>query len=264
MKSLNRPVATLFTGNRVRERNIKATVAYDGTDFFGWQVQPALRTAQGVIEEKLTWLLREEVRLSGAGRTDKGVHASGQVFSFLTCCSIPTENLQRALNMTLPGDIFIKDIMEVPSGFHARYSARRRTYQYRLGMWGTPRSPFENRYCWYPGKSLDITAIEEAIRLFPGIRDFRALAKQRELGENTNCEIHNVSWERTSYGCLFEITANRFLPQMVRRILSTLIDIGARACSVSSLEAVLRGEKESSPVSWVAPPQGLFLHNVSY
>jgi len=136
----------------VRERNIKATVAYDGTDFFGWQVQPALRTAQGVIEEKLTWLLREEVRLSGAGRTDKGVHASGQVFSFLTCCSIPTENLQRALNMTLPGDIFIKDIMEVPSGFHARYSARRRTYQYRLGMWGTPRSPFEKSILLVSGK----------------------------------------------------------------------------------------------------------------
>lgn len=261
---MNRPIATLFTGNRVRERNIKATVAYDGTDFFGWQAQPALRTVQGVIEEKLTWLLRDDVRLSGAGRTDKGVHASGQVFSFLTCCPIPTGNLQRALNMTLPGDIFIKEIVEAPSDFRARYSARRRTYQYWLSMWGTPRSPFNNRYCWYPGKSLDITAIEEAIRLFPGIRDFRTLAKRSELGENTSCEIYNVSWERTPSGYLFEITANRFLPQMVRRILSILIDIGARVCSLSSLEEVLRGEKENSPVSWVAPPQGLFLQNVSY
>jgi len=248
----------------VKGRNIKAIISYDGTDFFGWQTQPALRTIQGVLEEKTSWLLSEEVRLFAAGRTDKGVHASGQVVNFFTDRAIPLENLRLALNLSLPRDIFIKKVAEVSPDFHARYSAKHRTYRYRLGLWGQSRSPFLSRYCWYPGESLDIGAIERAIPTLEGKHDFSKLAKRSELGDNTVCEVQAISWERMPSGYSLRVTADRFLPQMMRRILAMLIDIGSGKQNPALIGEVLDEGRENWTQPWVAPPQGLFLKSVEY
>lgn len=248
----------------MKKRNIKVVIAYDGTRFFGWQIQPALRTIQGVMEEKLSYLLGEEIRLYAAGRTDRGVHATGQVANFLSRSSISIENMKVALNIMLPGDIFIQNINEVSSDFHARYSAIHRTYQYRLGLWGEPRSPFSGRYCWYPEKNLDFRTIERATRHLLGKRDFRALAKRCELRDNTVCDVEEAFWQRIPGGFALKVTANRFLPQMIRRIIAALVDIGTIKREPELLEEILSGRKENWPQPWVAPPQGLFLESVSY
>lgn len=248
----------------MKKRNIKVIVAYDGTCFFGWQIQPACRTVQGVMEEKLSYIVGEDIRLSAAGRTDRGVHASGQVANFFTGSGIGIDNLKVALNMMLPGDIFIREIDEVSSDFHARYSAIHRTYQYRLGLWGEPRSPFSGRYCWYPDKHLDFCRIERATRHLLGRRDFRALAKRSDLKDNTYCEVEEAVWHRIPDGFALEVTANRFLPQMIRRIIAALVDIGTIKREPELLEGILSGRKEDWPQPWVAPPQGLFLESVSY
>jgi len=121
-----------------------------------------------------------------------------------------------------------------------------------------------SRYCWYPDKSLDDGAIEQAIQVLPGIHDFSALAKRSDLGDNTVCEIQETKWERKPPGYSFQVTANRFLPQMVRRILATLIDVGSMKCKPSLLGNILNGGRDSWPQPWVAPPQGLFLRSVGY
>ena len=239
-------------------------MAYDGTEFFGWQAQPSLRTVQGVMEEKLAYLLGEDIRLFAAGRTDRGVHANGQVANFFSSSAISIENLRVALNIMLPGDIFIVETEDIPPDFHARYSAIHRTYQYRLGLWGEPRSPFSGRYCWYPDKSLDFERIKRATRYLPGKNDFRAFAKRSELGDNTCCEIEKSTWMRIPDGFALVVTANRFLPQMIRRIIAALVDIGTKKRDPTLLEDILSGRKESWPQPWVAPPQGLFLQSVSY
>jgi tRNA pseudouridine38-40 synthase len=246
------------------ERNLKAVVEYDGTDFHGWQVQPGLRTVQGVLEDALSALLREEVRLSAAGRTDRGVHAFGQVLNFVTRNPIPLENLQVALNLTLPDDIFTHAFSEAPRDFHARFSAKQRTYIYRIGLWGAPESPFLRRYCWFPGRPLDLAAMRKAAAHLVGTRDFRALAGRIEPGDDAHCEVTEVSWTRSPLGYTFRVSANRFLPQMIRRILAVLVDIGSGECSPSTLERILEEGKEAWRRPWVAPPQGLFLRQVQY
>jgi tRNA pseudouridine38-40 synthase len=248
----------------VRGKNLKAIVAYDGTDFSGWQIQPSLRTVQGVLEDKISNLLKEEISLFAAGRTDKGVHAIGQIINFKTFSTIPPKNLQLALNKTLPEDIFIKEVTEVPSDFHARYSALRRSYRYNLGLWGLSRSPFLSRYCWYPDRSLDIGVMENVLIFLKGKKDFRGLAKRIEPGENTFCNVSEVFWKKFPQGCFLSVTANRFLPQMIRRIMALLIDIGTKKCSPAVLEDILAGKEESWPQPWVAPPQGLILQRVRY
>ncbi len=209
-------------------------------------------------------LLREEVRLSAAGRTDKGVHAFGQVVNFATSSAIPPKNLRLALNKTLPGDIFIKDVREVSFEFHARYSARVRTYRYNIGLWGIPRSPFLSRYCWYPEISLDFRAIEDTSKILMGNNNFRWLAKRSELKDNTFCDVMDVTWKKFPHGCSLAVSANRFLPQMIRRIVALLIDIGTKKCPPAALEGSLAGDEGSWPKPWVAPPQGLFLQRVRY
>lgn len=248
----------------MNKRNIKVVVAYDGTRYFGWQIQPAVRTIQGILEEKLSHLLGEDVRLAAAGRTDRGVHAKGQVANFISGSGISVDNLRVALNKRLPEDIFIREIDEVSPDFHARYSAIQRTYQYRLGLWGEPRSPFTGRYCWYPEKDLDFRMIEHATRHLLGKRDFRALAKRSGLKENTWCEVKEAIWQRIPDGFALKVTANRFLPQMIRRIIAVLVDIGTIKRDTALLEDILSGRKEDWPQPWVAPPQGLFLESVSY
>jgi tRNA pseudouridine38-40 synthase len=245
-------------------RNIKAVVAYDGTDFHGWQVQPALRTIQGTLQEKLSGLLNEDIRLTAAGRTDRGVHADGQVVNFTTSRTLPLQNLRLALNQRLPRDIFIREVREVSSGFNARFSAVCRTYYYRLGMWDMLESPLTNRFTWYPGVSLDMLSIEKASSLFLGKRDFRAFAKESELGDNTICEVQQIAWERSPCGYSFQVTANRFLPHMIRRILALLIDIGSMKYDISLLEEILSRGADAWPHPWLAPPQGLCLHHVRY
>lgn len=249
---------------KLNERNLRAIVAYDGTRFFGWQLQPELRTVQGVLEEKLSFILGEDVRVHAAGRTDRGVHANGQVINFGTGSPIAADQLKVALNMNLPGDIFIREIDEVSSDFHARFSAIQRTYYYRLGLWGESRSPFSGHYCWYPEKNLDFKRIEQATRYLVGKWDFRSFAKRSDLDENTFCDVGEAVWERIPEGFGLRVTANRFLPQMIRRIIAVLVDIGTIKQCPSLLEDILSGRKESWPQPWVAPPQGLVLERVSY
>ena len=248
----------------MRGRNLKATVAYDGSDFHGWQVQPELRTVQGALEEALSRLLNEEIRIAGAGRTDKGVHALGQVFNFATCRDVPVERILLSLNRILPGDIFIRDLVDMSAGFHARFSATSRSYRYQLGLWKKLESPLTNRFAWYPGVALDFRAMEKASRLLPGKRDFRAFAKQAELDGDTTCELLEASWRRCFGGYAFQVTANRFLPSMVRRILAVLLDVGSKRIDASSVEDLLAGRAGCPNRPWLAPPQGLCLMNVNY
>ena len=247
------------------ERNIKAVIAYDGTDYFGWQIQPGLPTVQGVIEEALANLLGEDSRLNAAGRTDRGVHATGQAVNFFTRRRIPLVNLKLALNVALPRDIFIREVSEVNPGFHARFSAKERTYRYHLGLWGEGRSPFFSRYCWYPERPLDFRAMAQSTEYLVGKHDHRAFTVRSEIGEkHTLCEIRAASWEKTPSGYSLVMMADRFLPQMVRRILAMLIDIGTQKYHPSVFHDILTRGKEAWSKPWAAPPHGLFLQHVGY
>ncbi|HEX6558312.1 MAG TPA: tRNA pseudouridine(38-40) synthase TruA [Longimicrobiales bacterium] len=243
------------------ERRIKLTLHYDGADFFGWQVQPGVRTVQAELEQALSRLADKPVTAVAAGRTDRGVHATGQVASALMPGKWTAAALQRALNAILPQDVWIADATEIGTTFHARYDAVSRSYYYRVGTSAEAWSPFQRRWCWPLRAAPDLVLLNDAAQRFAGTHSFRAFAKSGQPERGDQCTVSEARWSRWSHGMQFDVTANRFLHHMVRYMVGTMVDVGLRRRPAADVDELLRGSGETSVP---APPQGLFLAHVDY
>lgn len=240
----------------------RLTLEYDGTDYRGWQVQPNERTVQGVLEQALQGLLGHPVRVAGAGRTDTGVHASGQVACFQTDRPFDAETVLRALNALTPTDLTVRAVDVVDDDFNPRRAARSRVYVYCLWNRANP-SPFWRRYAWHCRGDLAVGAMADAARRLLGEHDFTSF---RAAGCDAAHPVRRVlRSEVARAGDLvrFEIEATAFLRHMVRNIVGTLVEVGRQRRSVEEFAALLELRDRDS-AGMTAPPHGLCLTAVRY
>ena len=250
-----------------RETRFKLTLHYDGSAFRGWQVQPGAPTVQGEIEAAVRQLTGERRTVLGSGRTDTGVHATGQVAAVTMPARWSGPALARSLNALLAGTIWVQDIEAVPDGFHPRRDAVERSYAYRVGTAPHAASPFHRRWCWPLCRPLDLDAASRAAAHLTGEHVFRAFAKAGQPGRGYTCRVTRARWlPWDDLGAVFEISANRFLHRMVRYLVGTMVDIGLGRREAADMALLLRGgEGESALItSPPAPPEGLFLTRVEY
>lgn len=266
----------LLTTDYSRRRRIRLTLAYDGAAFWGAQVQPGRRTVGSEIEGALARLTSEAARVTFAGRTDRGVHADGQVAHIDAATRLADKPLRRALNALLPPDVAILELATVPDQFHARYDARWREYRYRVWNAGI-RHPALTRTTWHLVRPLDHEALNGAAACLLGEHDFAAFAGQglgvpgREPGRSTIREIYVARWDSRAPGLPavagtvleLRIRAGGFLPQMVRTIVGALVEVGAGRREPGWVATILRG-RDRAAVPAPAPPQGLTLWRVGY
>ncbi len=244
-------------------KNIKLLISYDGTRYYGWQRQKEKPTIQGVIEEKLKVLTGEDVKLIGSGRTDAGVHALGQVANFRTNCELEPERLRRALNSLLPDDIYIKKAEYVPLDFHARYSAKSKTYEYRILNREEP-DIFKRRYLWHVIPPLDREKMQEALSLIVGTHDFSSFRSSGSSSVNPVRTVFRAELISDSDGLLrIVMEANGFLRHMVRNIVGTVVQVGYGKISLERFKEIFEA-KDRRLAGKKAPAQGLFLVEVKY
>jgi tRNA pseudouridine38-40 synthase len=241
-------------------RNIKLEIEYDGTNFYGWQVQPKLRTVQGEIQDKLNTILKHDINLIGAGRTDVGVHALCQVADFKTENSLDKESILRGLNGLLPDDVVIKKAEEVDLDFNARYNAKSRLYKYRAYL---GRTAILKRYVWEVLYSLNLEKILKATDEIRGEHDFSSFCVAESTKENNICKVTSVTWEKSGSELIFVIEADRFLHTMVRSLVGTLIEVGRGYFSVSDFVNIMKAN-DRSKAGPTAPACGLYLVEVKY
>ena len=246
-------------------RILKLTLAYDGTDFVGWQRQAEGVSVQGLIENALRPIEGAPVNVHAAGRTDAGVHALGQVASFTLTATIDPPRLARALNSILPLDVRILDAEEMPGNFHARFSATAKVYEYRII--NTPiASPFLRRYVWHVTPALDLEVMKGASAVLCGTHDFAAFQGSRTSVSSTERTIQRLEWRTGSSPddpIVMEVEGNGFLRHMVRNIAGTLVDVGLGRCPPGEVERIL-ASRDRAQAGVTAPPQGLFLKRVLY
>jgi tRNA pseudouridine38-40 synthase len=234
---------------------------YDGAAYFGWQRQPDVVTVQGVIEEKLSMLLRVPTEIVGAGRTDTGVNASFYTAHFDSDVAVECEQLAYKLNRVLPQDVAILRIYEVESTKHARFDARQREYTYLLTQ---RKSPFRRYSAWHFAVDLDVERMNLAASKLLEYEDFTSFAKLNSNNKTNICHITHAEWQVEADGTLrFTIRADRFLRNMVRAIVGTLVDVGRGRYSVEEFEDIIRS-RDLSRCSAGAPACGLFLSRVDY
>lgn len=242
-------------------RTLRAILQYDGTDFHGFQVQPRLPTVQEAIETKLARVLEEPIRIVGAGRTDAGVHASGQVISFRTAARIPTERLAVALNSLPPFSIVVKEVEPAAEGFHARFSAASRSYQYVL-LRGAP-SPFLRRYATWAPQLDGVARMQAALPYLTGQHDFTSFSA---AGAQVSHKVRTVLGARLIERgrlVLFRITADGFLQQMVRTIVGTLLEIERGKREPEEIDRILAG-RDRRLAGPTAPAHGLCFTRATY
>jgi tRNA pseudouridine38-40 synthase len=240
-------------------------VHYDGTYFVGWQLQARGRTVQGEMEAALERLTGARRAVMAAGRTDTGVHATGQVASVALPPRWDVEELHKALNATLPGDIWIESTERVPEAFHPRFHAVARSYRYQLGLSEAAFSPFHRPWCWPLIKPLDVDALHRAAALLPGDRSFRAFAKVGQEQRGDRCMVTDAVWKSWgNLGVAFHIKANRFLHHMVRYLVGTMVDVARGRRSLEDIRVLLADPETELRMSPPSPPEGLFLTEVHY
>jgi tRNA pseudouridine38-40 synthase len=241
-------------------RNVALLLEYDGTDFSGWQRQRGARTVAGVLEEKLSPLVAHDVRLVGAGRTDSGVHALGQVANFLTESVRPALEIHSALNGTLPPDVGVRAVAEVPAEFHARYSATSRRYRYRIS---TRRRAVGRGYCWDVLTPLSLGPMRLAASAIVGRWDFGSFCTHSRRESSLLSSVTECQWlEQGSYH-LFEIEADRFLHRMVRSLVGTLVQVGCGRMDLREFQELLQNPSRHR-AGPTAPARGLTLTMVRY
>lgn len=243
-------------------RTIKLTIAYDGTEFVGWQRQENGVSIQGLIETALSEIEGAPVTLHGAGRTDSGVHALGQVASARITVPIADAQLMRALNAHLPDAIRVTGVTTEPDGFHARFSAIGKAYEYRI--WNGPiLPPFARLYAWHVIEPLNVEAMREAARAIPGEHDFAAFKGSRGINRTTVRTVASADWVADGEALTFAIAGSGFLRYMVRSLVGTLVEIGRGARPASDVAGLL-ASPDRSAAGRTAPPHGLFLVRVDY
>jgi tRNA pseudouridine38-40 synthase len=284
-------------------RNIKLTITYDGSEYHGWQIQPGLRTIQGVITEAIQDLLGSEVRLFGASRTDAGVSALGQVGLIQIDSPIPTENLAKAITDRLPADIAITEAVEVPEGFDLMGAVTSKLYRYTI-FTGQVRPVLQIRHCWHLPAKLDNTAMSEAAKLLVGKKDFKSFASAADKRENTvrtifRCDVNSscvpsamlrtsvrdAYCEKAKMDSCFrrndntqyairdtqyendwvyvEVEGDGFLYNMVRNIVGTLVEVGVGRWKPEKINEILEA-KDRTAAGPLAPAQGLCLMWIKY
>jgi tRNA pseudouridine38-40 synthase len=239
---------------------VRLTLAYDGTDFRGWQRQRGLRTVQGVLEDALGRVLGADPRLSVAGRTDSGVHARGQVVSLET--GVDPRRLARAINGMLAPEIVATDARIAPDGFDARFSATAREYRYRIDAGETP-DPFTARYVWHRPGEPALAEMRRAASLLVGEHDFASFCRRPPDDRHTVRDLERLSIVRDGDRVEIAARANAFLHQMVRSLVGTLVAVGEGRIAAGSMPAILEARDRAS-AGPIAPPHGLTLERVIY
>ena len=246
------------------DRRIRLTLHYDGSGFAGWQAQAGARTVQGELEAALGRLTARPTAVIGAGRTDSGVHATGQVAGTVVPEKWHASTLRKALNAVLPRDIWVAAAAEMPAAFHARYDALARGYSYRIGLADVTASPFLRRWCWPLQQQLRVELLDAAATTLLGRHSFAAFAKSGQSHRGEYCRVDRSEWSPwRGVGLEYRITANRFLHHMVRYLVGTMVDVARERRPLEDIDALLAkapGQVTSEP----APPQGLFLSRVYY
>ena len=249
-------------------RNLKLTLAYDGCDFAGWQVQPDRPTIQGTLVSAIEHLTGEKTLPQGSGRTDAGVHALAQVASVTIESPIPVANLRTALNDALPASIRVLNVEEVPIDFHARKSARAKTYQYRIYR-GEICPPWLARYVYHHPYPLSEEPMMAAAKIVVGEHDFASFAAVDPERGKDEIEVSNVrtvyssEWKREGEELIYTIRGNGFLHHMVRNLVGTFLMIGKGSLSAGDLRRILAARNRSAAAA-TAPASGLFLVSVEY
>ncbi|MFZ2631302.1 MAG: tRNA pseudouridine(38-40) synthase TruA [Desulfosalsimonadaceae bacterium] len=250
-------------------QNYKLIIEYDGTDYHGWQIQAKDVTIQAVIQNALSLMTKEPIILHGSGRTDAGVHALGQTASFKTGAKIPAAAYVSGLNSLLPDDIVIRSCEPVDETFHARFSARRKTYRYHIVNRPIPTA-IGRRFAWHIRKRLDLDAMRRAAAGILGEHDFKSFEGTGSPRAHTVRTVLKVDFyelpdffEKNNNVLVFEITADGFLRYMVRNLVGTLADVGLSKTSVDEFKRILES-KNRDAAGATAPPHGLFLVNVFY
>ena len=239
------------------------TVQYDGSAFHGWQLQPELRTVQGELESALSRLADSPRTVIGSGRTDAGVHATGQVASVDMPAAWTPQKLHTSLNAVLPSDIWVQEVRRVRADFHPRYQAVARSYRYRVGCAPEAASPFYRRWCWPLGVPLPGARLLAAAEPIVGEHSFARFAKAGQPERGDRCNVAEVRWNEWSLGVELTITADRYLHHMVRYLVGTMVDVARGRRPLEDMSGLLSSEHglETSPP---APPEGLFLSRVEY
>ena len=241
-------------------KNYKIVLAYDGTDFSGWQRQPDGRTVQGVVEEALRRITQKKTVVHGAGRTDAGVHALGQTASFRGAFKLADDVLLRALNAVLPADVRIFSLEEAPAGFHARKSARSKLYRFRI-VHAPQASPLDRRYVLHWPYPLDLRAMREAARMFVRTDDFTAFSSNRDRSPVRT--VRRSELRKTGPEIVYSIEAEGFLRYMVRTIVGTLIEVGRGRIPPAQVEEIFR-RRDRTLAGPTAAAKGLTLVRVDY
>ena len=260
-KNSKNAVNTRFTVEKVNAhmRRVMLTVAYDGTNYCGWQLQPNVETIEGVLNKELSRLLDEDIKVIGASRTDAGVHAEGAIAVFDTNARIPGEKFSYALNRSLPDDIVIRKSQDVPSDFHPRKTSTKKTYRYSLWLDDFPL-PGERLYRHWVYTKLDIDKMKQAAKYFEGQHDFEGFCSANNQTESTIRTIYelNVVQDVDKRKIDILVTGNGFLYNMVRIISGTLIEVGQGKIDVDDLEEIILS-KDRSRAGNTAPAKGLTL-----
>ena len=246
-------------------RRIRITVAYDGTDFHGWQVQPGLPTIQGALEAAATEIEGKPVQVAGSGRTDAGVHALAQVAAFSIENPIPAANLRKALNRLLPWSIRVTDVVETETSFHPRFDAKAKTYEYRIAR-SEVCAPFERRYVHHHPYPLDVAAMAACAGLLEGEHDFTAFAASDESDQRGASKVRCIfssELRGVDDRLIYRVRGSGFLKHMVRNIVGVLMEAGKGNLSRGDIEARLAPGCRI-PAGPAVPARGLFLISVDY
>ena len=234
-------------------------ISYDGSNYHGWQIQPNADTVQHQINLAFSTILNEEINVLGAGRTDTGVHAKKMIAHFDTNQAIDFQKFKYRVNGFLKNDISLNDIYKVKEDAHARFSATSRTYEYCVS---TIKNPFSvNSY--FLTKNLDVESMKKACEFLHGIHDYTSFAKLHSENYTNNCEVYIANWKEDENLLIFTIKANRFLRNMVRAIVGTLIEIGEGKISFSDIETILMS-KDRAKAGYSVPANGLSLIDIEY
>ena len=247
-------------------RNVKLTIAYDGTEYHGWQIQPGFKTIQGTLTEALRSLLGPKVRICGASRTDAGVSALGQVGLIQIDSPVPTENLAGAITDRLPDDMAVTEAVEVPMGFDVIGGVTRKLYRYTIYA-GPVRPVLYIRHCWHVSSQLNVSAMTEAAGLLVGKKDFKSFAAAADHREDTvrtifRCAVTDQD-DAPGRWVYIDVEGDGFLYNMVRNIVGTLADVGAGRCKPEKMNEILDA-RDRTAAGPLAPAAGLCLMWVNY